>query len=61
MAAKPTVATTSHFSLAGAALTFLEGMAFRDHYTDGKTSHGDDQIQICDTVIAKETARLATW
>ena len=49
MAAKPTVATTSCFSLVGAALTFFEGMAFRDHSTDGKTSHGNDQIQICDT------------
>lgn len=49
MASKPTVATTSHFSLMEAALTFFEKMASQDNSTDGGTSHSDDQIQISDT------------
>ena len=56
MAAKPTVATTSYFSLMGAALTlFFEGMALRDHSTDSKTIIMEVKLKF----VTQKTANLA--
>ena len=56
MAAKPTVATTSHFSLVEAALTFLKGWLSEIIVQTVMVI-----IKFKLTQLAKETARLAMW